>query len=99
MSHAIHAWLEHGEARLGIIDTDTGRLRQLWRLDRIELEPAQQAPVTATPAGTQQLARELFMIGCCEAIGQALQHTTVADCRSCLHRDHCHSPQRVDQKA
>ncbi len=90
MSHAIHAWLERGEPRLGIIDTDTGRIRQLWRLSRLEPEPAQQAPVTPVHNGTQHLARELFLIGCCEAIGRTLQHPEAAHCQSCRRHDHCH---------
>lgn len=89
MSHAIHAWLERGEPRLGIIDTETGSIRQLWRLSRIEPGPAQQAPAPPAKTGTQQLARELFLISCCETIGQALQLPETADCSRCRQHAYC----------
>lgn len=92
MSHAIHAWLEQGEPRLGILDTETGHIRQLWRLSRIETGPAQQPPVPPTKTGTQQLARELFLISCCEAIGQIMQQPQVTDCQDCRQRNYCHPP-------
>lgn len=85
MNPAISAWLEGGEPRLGIIDAETGRIRQLWRLEKIEAggDPPQQAPAM----DLQQLTRKLFLISCCQAIAGLGQQA--ADCRVCQQRQAC----------
>jgi hypothetical protein len=87
MSHSIHAWLHHGEPRLGIIDTETGSIRQLWRLERLENKQEEPPHVPQAQAGMQQLARELFLISCCESIGRAIHQE--ADCRQCGQLHEC----------
>jgi hypothetical protein len=100
MSYLINAWLEHGEPRLGIVNAQTGVVQQLWQLSKIggprggpirrevrrelrkELSRIQQS-------GIQQLAKELFLVGCAEDISLVQRARTGNIGDVCLNCDGC----------
>jgi hypothetical protein len=71
MSYLINAWLEHGEPRLAIVNAQTGVVQLMWRLKKIGssyAEPLRREIPRVKPSGTQQLTKELFLLGCAEDI-------------------------------
>lgn len=67
MIYLINAWMECGEARLGILSAQTGEIKHQWRLSKLYDqggEPRRRDVARNINPGTKQLLRELFLIGC-----------------------------------
>lgn len=89
MSYLINAWLENGESRLGIVDAHSGEVRQLWRLNKISVQPCRRDFSRTKSSGIQQLVKELFLVGCAEDLSlvQQVQSGNIGDI--CLDCDQC----------
>lgn len=89
MSFWITAWMTHGESRLGMVREESSLVVHQWRLDKLDTVPRRQIVSRTGGSGMQQLARELFLIGCADEISQA-HHSrleTLGD--RCVFCDHC----------
>ncbi len=74
MTFSIMTWMDDSGPRLGVLDTETGRLRQLWRLYKLQapeddgledLHPPGGVPEESRVTDLHQLIRRLFLMGCC----------------------------------
>ncbi len=80
MSFSIMTWMDDGGPRLGVVDTGTGQLRQLWRLHKLpasgcdgaqDPSPPMVLPEKGRMTDLQQLVRQLFLFGCRSDVRQA----------------------------
>ena len=92
MRYSINAWLEHGEPRVGIVNTESGAIKVQWRLVRIDTPDHHndlQHQTIKPVSNIQQLTRQLFLLCCAEDIAMIQKSTATNSWDQCLRCDQC----------